>query len=150
MGISRGPWVRCGPEACNQVLEVRYNIYMKLMYAEKRKYYEDLLGGVCALCGKTDDLHFDHIDPRRKNFKIGGHVLWKESRIIEELKLCQLLCSGCHRYKTKAEHTVGILRRERQIKHGTTNEYNNYKCRCHLCTKAWTNYILQRRRDKIS
>jgi 5-methylcytosine-specific restriction endonuclease McrA len=37
----------------------------------RRKYRrERLLGGECVRCGATDDLEFDHIDPKTKAFAV--------------------------------------------------------------------------------
>jgi hypothetical protein len=30
------------------------------------------------------------------------------------------------------------------IKHGKPSSYNNHKCRCELCTAAWSEYIYSR------
>ena len=90
-----------------------------------------LLGGKCVKCGSTHRLEFDHIDNNIKNFRIASATRsW--ANLLEELKLCQLLCYDCHLEKTLAERYIP------PIKHGTPGAYNNRKCRCDLCCAAWT------------
>lgn len=64
-----------------------------------------LLGGVCVVCGTTEDLELDHIDPKLKTFNVGSRTV-SEERYLEELKLCQLLCREHHKIKTAAAQSV--------------------------------------------
>ena len=85
------------------------------------------LGGVCVVCGTTDDLEFDHIDPETKSFTIGSRIAqtpW--SNLKDELDKCQLLCNTHHIDKHRS---INI--------HGTINGYSHHKCRCDLCKTAW-------------
>lgn len=60
------------------------------------------------MCGCTEKLEVDHIDPTLKDpsmkrpkthgFKYG--LAWE--RILKELENCQLLCKDCHILKTYA------------------------------------------------
>ncbi len=58
-------------------------------------------GGRCIVCGYNKSpraLHFHHLDPNQKDFKISntrGNVI-KRERIVVELDKCVLLCSNCH------------------------------------------------------
>lgn len=57
-----------------------------------------MLGGKCVLCGATEDLELDHIDPATK----WKHRVFSYSwpKIEAELKKCQILCAPCHFQKT--------------------------------------------------
>jgi hypothetical protein len=52
----------------------------------------------CAVCGSTDDLELDHVDPAQKV----SHSIWSWSweRIAEETAKCQVLCVHHHDAKT--------------------------------------------------
>ena len=63
-------------------------------------------GGSCISCGynrSVYSMHFHHIDPAEKDFKIAGSTRSWE-RIQKELDKCVLLCSNCH-----GEHHEDIL-----------------------------------------
>lgn len=58
-----------------------------------------LLGGVCASCGSTEELEIDHVSP-----------VWKGGR--HDATNLQVLCYPCHKVKTKADcvgHTRAYL-----------------------------------------
>lgn len=83
--------------------------------------------GPCVKCGSWDNLEVDHIDPEQKE----THYVWslnKEDR-ERELAKCQVLCRTCHREKTAAMFRKPLV-------HGTTNAYNQKRCRCDEC-RAW-------------
>jgi hypothetical protein len=71
---------------------------------ERRAKILDYMGGKCQICGYDKysgalDLH--HIDPKTKSqdFKRFYNMkLWPWGRVIQELSLCQLVCSNCHRF----------------------------------------------------
>lgn len=66
-----------------------------------------MLGGACVVCGATEHLHFDHIDPTTKRFNVSARV--RDTRIadlIEETLKCQLLCRDCHAPKTAVESAM--------------------------------------------
>ena len=58
-----------------------------------------LRGGTCEDCGRSDTtLYWHHNDPATKRFEIGkgvGHAKGVSS-LIQELKVCRLLCQSCH------------------------------------------------------
>lgn len=65
-------------------------------YAKRRVDY--MKGKSCLYCGTTENLVLHHMllkDPILKN---GNHQIWtwKESRRIEELLKCIVLCASCH------------------------------------------------------
>jgi hypothetical protein len=54
--------------------------------------------GVCAWCGSTENLQWDHIDPSIKEFGISYMCAakFKRQRIIDEIKKCRVLCLSCN------------------------------------------------------
>lgn len=55
----------------------------------------------CAICGSTEKLELDHVDPTNKVH----HQIWtwSKERRDAELAKCQVLCSVCHLEKTKTD-----------------------------------------------
>ena len=101
---------------------------------ERKQLYINLLGGVCVNCCTEENLQFDHVLPEEKHFSISIHLSdMSVERILPELQKCQLLCTDCHKYKTREDRRtrLGI-----EIKHGTLNAYHNRGCRCELCRDA--------------
>lgn len=51
---------------------------------------------------------YDHVDPRLKSFLISEGVLkgFSEHELRNELQKCQLLCSPCHKLKTRAQNDL--------------------------------------------
>jgi len=60
----------------------------------------EILGGVCTICGSSENLQLDHIDPDTKSYSLGK--LWSVSldSFLNELTKCQVLCDDCHKAKT--------------------------------------------------
>ena len=78
---------------------------------------------VCVNCGSTENLELDHINPTTKiDHKIWS---WTESRRLEELEKCQVLCEDCHLIKS-------INERNYSKTHGMLSTYNK-GCRCLDC-----------------
>lgn len=46
------------------------NANQRRRYNSKRLQAIEALGGVCVLCGSSEGLQFDHIDPTQKEFSI--------------------------------------------------------------------------------
>ena len=69
--------------------------------ANKTQSFRNLLGNKCAVCGISEDLQFDHIDPSTKSFNITGFLYHPD--IMAELAKCQLLCKPHHLEKSKTE-----------------------------------------------
>jgi len=92
--------------------------------------------GPCVLCGSSDDLEVDHLDPTVKD----SHRIWSWSleRRTAELKKCQVLCSKCHKQKTREQ-------RRESMKHGTESMYRFGPCRCELCLVGRNEYKRQQR-----
>lgn len=119
--------------------------YMRLRRDNQRSRLLALLGGKCVRCGTTERLQFDHIDPKTMSFRLGKAFGGKWEKLLGESKKCQLLCKDCHWTKTRLERGL------EEPKHGTVNMYNNLKCRCLPCKKAWSTYATPRtRRWRIS
>lgn len=77
------------------------NTYMKLRYQKRRDAAIIKLGGKCVSCGTTDNLEFDHIYPSTKFKTMAKMSSYSEKRFNEELEKCQLLCTACHKVKTR-------------------------------------------------
>ena len=100
-----------------------------------REYYHrtrrpklvEYLGGKCAVCGTTEDLQFDHIDPEDKSFDIKGRLTLSDE-VKAELDKCQLLCGPHHREKSAREQSG--------FEHGTTYAWMKKKCDCAVCYAA--------------
>lgn len=95
-------------------------------YHARRAEYIEILGGKCVVCGTTENLQFDHIDPSTKTIDIGKLLNVSKAKSLAELKLCQLLCKTHHIEKGQREGDQG------QVPHGggMTGKKN---CRCELC-----------------
>jgi len=75
----------------------RYNL---ARYNKRKAEAIKILGGACVICGSTEELQFDHLNPSTKKFALGK--LWSSAQVdfLEELSKCQLLCFSCHQLKT--------------------------------------------------
>ena len=81
--------------------------YRRSYYRKRRSHLIDLLGGKCVICGSTERLEIDHIDPATKEFDISSMVLHtSEKHLTEELQKCQLLCRKCHIQKSKKDLSI--------------------------------------------
>jgi 5-methylcytosine-specific restriction endonuclease McrA len=72
------------------------------LYAKRRAYAIEFLGGCCAICGSTDRLEIDHKNRDEKSFPISRPP--NEEAFRKELLKCQLLCYKHHRRKSSLEH----------------------------------------------
>jgi 5-methylcytosine-specific restriction endonuclease McrA len=105
--------------------------YMKKKYVERRELAFSILGKMCVICGATENLEIDHIDPKTKTIAL--NKLWScaLSRFLSELKLCQTLCKSCHKIKSDKEISV-------EHGQGLTGKRN---CYCDLCKPLKRAYI---------
>ena len=58
-----------------------------------------LKGGGCQICGYSkcnQALHFHHLDPKQKEFKISKANRKSLPKILEEIEKCILVCANCH------------------------------------------------------
>ena len=76
--------------------------YMAKRRARIRAEMAARLGGKCSWdwCESTEDLQFDHKDPRTKLFDIASGLDQPRAALIIEVDKCQLLCGPHHREKT--------------------------------------------------
>ena len=111
-------------------------------FREKRRIeLKTRLGGKCVDCGTTQDLDFDHIDPKTKTIEISNAIANHKSEIADkELEKCQLLCRSCHIKKTQ---DIDGLKAE----HGSLTMYSHHKCRCDPCRLAWNEHSKLYRRE---
>lgn len=79
------------------------NNYMKDRWTKRRAFAVESLGGECVVCGTTDELEFDHIDPDTKIMSIAKASSRSETFFWEEAGKCQLLCKPHHKEKTKQD-----------------------------------------------
>jgi len=79
----------------------KQQLYAKKRAGKSKTVMRNLKINGCAICGynKCDAaLSFHHTDPKDKKFNISTRTLClKESRIVNELNKCILLCCRCHR-----------------------------------------------------
>jgi 5-methylcytosine-specific restriction endonuclease McrA len=119
---------------------------MKKYMAERRKTRRaDLiarLGGMCTVCGTTENLEIDHINPDDKSFILSGYHLDKSwNELLNEIDKCQALCSTHHKEKTAAWLYA-------KVSHGSETMYLKYKCRCDVCVEGYS--VLRKRHPSRS
>ena len=90
----------------------------------------------CTICREPYacryGFHFDHLNMFDKNESISSMINkgYDISEIIEEIKLCQLVCSGCHSFITKCEGLMVFKRIKMELTRNlnenkiTEEEYN--------------------------
>lgn len=57
----------------------------------------------CADCGYNQHpaaLHFDHVDPTNKTFKISTSLTRRWDTVLAEIAKCVVRCANCHAVKT--------------------------------------------------
>lgn len=118
--------------------------YMAKRRSERRQWLLDLDGNICCLCGSHEDLQFDHVNRSEKCFTLSGAGLDKPWAIIlQEHAKCQLLCSNCHKAKTREFGDISLSRPSKSAKpmaHGSPRRYMEEGCRCDLCKQAKSLY----------
>ena len=109
--------------------------FQRAWRTKKRSAYFE--GKSCAVCGSTESLELDHIDPSQK--KYNPAAIWGMSDTnpnkIAELAKCQVLCLVHHKEKTKQWH-------EANRNHGRS--WYAYGCRCDICVEAQRLHNAQR------
>jgi hypothetical protein len=81
-----------------------------------REFLDDLKNHPCVDCGNTfppECMDFDHIPERgEKLFNIGETWggSYSKKRILAEVEKCELVCSNCHRMRTRqrGQHNIGV------------------------------------------
>lgn len=105
--------------------------YQQKRIAEGRAYAVGKLGGKCAVCGATENLQFDHIEPlgSRDAYRVTQMFTFSRAKLDAELEGCQLLCVPCHKHKT-----IRVDRVHADQRHGTLSSYRY--CKCDECRRA--------------
>ncbi len=80
--------------------------YNRKYYHLRRAEYIRLLGGECVICGSKENLEFDHTIPDTKEFSIGKLMNYARAKVLAELDKCRLLCTTCHKKRTRASVSV--------------------------------------------
>jgi len=97
------------PEHCKKLRKAIYDKHREKLVEdqrrirdERRQYLREYLGGKCVMCGVTEGLEFDHIDPSEKSYTIGSSITcFSLEELILEVDKCQLLCRPCHMKKSR-------------------------------------------------
>lgn len=76
--------------------------YLNQRRALLKEEAKQKLGGKCEICGTTENLEFDHIDPATKKHTIGNLNCSMESW-WNEVDKCRLLCKEHHKMVSDAE-----------------------------------------------
>lgn len=119
-----------------------YQRYYKKYNDNRRIWAIEYLGGKCTVCHSTENLEFDHIEPSKMSFRIAPNLTMIKSKLIIELKKCQLLCHKHHCDKTRSDMGWHVP------VHGVIAMYSNNGCRCKKCKTAWAKYYRLRRINK--
>lgn len=116
--------------------------YMREYRTKRRILAYEMLGNKCSVCGRNENLHFDHINPKDKTNEIASMLTSKIEDLLLELKKCQLLCVKCH-YE-KSIKSGDYLQNRKEWQHGVSG-YTNHHCRCEICRSAQSKYKASRR-----
>lgn len=115
------------------------NAYMKNRYMRRREEALAALGGICNKCGSKENLEFDHINSREKEFTLAKASSFSEIRWQKELLKCQLLCRTCHTEKHKSQAVCGTVQRYwRGCRCRRCTLANALHCRAYKKTKHWS------------
>jgi HNH endonuclease. len=128
---------------------------MNATLARRRPYALEFLGGHCAVCGSTENLEIDHVDPETKTPRLrarGRHIEYLPYALfIEELEKCQLLCFRCHVDKSARERAIRAISRPCPQGHPREEHafYDRHGyLRCRACTREWSRIAMRERRAK--
>lgn len=81
----------------------------------KAEYLEQVKAGPCTDCGNrfpSECMDFDHLDSTKKHFCVGVSWRWVSLEDIRsEVAKCELVCSNCHRTRTKKRGYTGGRKR---------------------------------------
>lgn len=80
------------------------NINRRKRVKELKKNY--LLAHCCLECGTDKDLTFHHVDPKTKEFNIGGKPTVSITKFFEEAQKCVVLCDRCHKRVHASERFI--------------------------------------------
>ncbi len=107
--------------------------YMRQRRIDRKAKALEILGGQCIVCGTSENLEFDHIDPKTKLDAISSPRLLDGLRSIffAEVAKCQLLCKLHHTEKSVANKE---LSREYPDPFCGGGAMYGLGCRCDKCS----------------
>lgn len=117
-------------------------VYILERYHRRRSKALVLLGNKCVRCDRTNDLQFDHVDPKTKIGTVAKIWSYSEKRFWAEVAKCQLLCQEHHIEKTLNELGLQSARNT----HGTLSALRYCTPRCNLCKEAAAKYGRERKK----
>jgi len=104
---------------------------------ERRLFIKDLKNKPCLDCGNSyppECMDFDHRDPKDKDGEINKLIKsYSLERILREIEKCDLICSNCHRIRT---------RKQIDLKYGFEIEYSEKR-------QQYLNTITSNRLDRL-
>ena len=118
--------------------------YMRNRYHNKRQGLISQLGGKCKRCGSDKDLHVDHIDRKKKDFRAADIHSVSDEKIKRSLPNLQLLCAKCHAEKTNKAWD----RATPKPSHGSYWMRRRHGCRCDKCEEAYKNKLKEWKEKK--
>lgn len=114
------------------------NEYMRKRRERRRNQARERLGGRCLICGTTELLEFDHVDPDTKTAEVSSAKMLDGplEQLFAEVDKCQLLCRSHHIEKAQLNQEFGGgHNRHTHRPHGSGMQYAE-RCRCSEC-KLW-------------
>lgn len=95
---------------------VRHNRMTTPKFLEIKGIVDKLKSSPCSDCGNCYDpycMDFDHRDQSTKIDSVATMVLSVRDldRILKEIEKCDLVCSNCHRLRTKRQHELRLFNR---------------------------------------
>jgi len=114
IGCNKIPYEKAAAYQRKYIAEIKDKPKVKTIdkVQEIRQYIFDFLSNhPCVDCGESDllVLEFDHIDPSKKSFTIGGgatnryNTKFDFDTIKKEIDKCRILCANCHKRKTSKD-----------------------------------------------
>jgi len=115
--------------------------YLTERRAQRRQMFKDHIGGKCVKCGTTEDLQFNHKNPKEKEFTISEIIHKNIEFVLREVEKCELLCKSCHHEETRRQYRDKEIRvwndgTRKPYIHGTCRMYQQQSCRCESCVLA--------------
>lgn len=71
--------------------------------AARKAWLSSLKTGPCLDCGVSYPpyvMHFDHRDPKSKQFQIAQSLTRAFRMVLKEIAKCDLVCANCHAERT--------------------------------------------------
>lgn len=71
----------------------------------RQEFVNSLKDGPCADCGNCfppEAMDFDHMPGEKKFRGVANMLSYALDRLMAEIEKCELVCSNCHRIRTKA------------------------------------------------